>query len=336
MTNKTRKRGQYIIDKFQQSLMPSVTGNSINGLNEDKERRPTIIYWDEPDKLAHGELQNYYDSCARKKLPLRKETAQMTEKRGPDKLNVVNPVQQAGTAIQFTDEVKKFSQEIGVDVVGIARLKKNWVFENHEIKEQNLIVLGNVMNYEETKYAPPSQQCVRSADEVSRTYNKNARDVKTVANWVRDRGWPATAHTGPESESMLFMPAAVEAGLGQLGKHGSLINDEHGSLLRFAIVSTDMPLQMDTERDIGVDDFCMRCQVCVNNCPPDAIFESKQLVRGVEKWFVDFDKCIPYFNETTGCAICIATCPWSLPNTGKRISEKMLRRRLRKASLPLN
>ena len=28
-----------------------------------------------------------------------------------------------------------------------------------------------------------------------------------------------------------------------------------------------------------------------------------------KKWYVDFDKCIPYFAETSGCAICIAVCP---------------------------
>jgi epoxyqueuosine reductase QueG len=53
------------------------------------------------------------------------------------------------------------------------------------------------------------------------------------------------------------------------------------------------------------------------------------MVRGVEKWYVDFDKCIPYFNETHGCGICIAVCPWSRPGTAPRLAEKMLRRRKR-------
>ncbi len=28
------------------------------------------------------------------------------------------------------------------------------------------------------------------------------------------------------------------------------------------------------------------------------------------KWYVDFDKCIPYFTKTHGCTICIEVCPW--------------------------
>jgi ferredoxin len=50
-------------------------------------------------------------------------------------------------------------------------------------------------------------------------------------------------------------------------------------------------------------------------------------VRGAEKWYVDFDKCIGYFNETNGCGICIAECPWSRPGVAPRLAEKLGRRR---------
>ena len=33
---------------------------------------------------------------------------------------------------------------------------------------------------------------------------------------------------------------------------------------------------------------------------PDAIAEGKQMVRAVERWYVDFDKCIPYFAAAAG------------------------------------
>jgi len=52
-------------------------------------------------------------------------------------------------------------------------------------------------------------------------------------------------------------------------------------------------------------------------------------VRGFEKWYVDFDKCIPYFNETHGCGICIAVCPWSRPGAAPRLAEKISRRKKR-------
>ncbi len=118
-----------------------------------------------------------------------------------------------------------------------------------------------------------------------------------------------------------------EAGLGELGKHGSMINDVWGASFRLAAVTTDLPLVPDAPREFGVDDFCTRCQVCVRLCPPDAIYDDKQLVRGARKWYVDFDKCIPYFNDTVGCGICIAECPWSLPGVAPRLVQKLLRRR---------
>jgi epoxyqueuosine reductase len=94
-------------------------------------------------------------------------------------------------------------------------------------------------------------------------------------------------------------------------------------------VVTDMPLSADKPDEFGADGFCTRCQVCINACPVDAITDNKQWVRGVEKWYVDFDKCITYFNETHGCGICIAVCPWSRPGAAPRLAEKMLRRQAR-------
>lgn len=94
-----------------------------------------------------------------------------------------------------------------------------------------------------------------------------------------------------------------------------------------ACVLTDMPLVPDRPEDFGADDFCTSCRICVDACPPDAIYTEKQPVRGARKWYADFDKCVLYFNEHKGCGICIARCPWSRPGTAPRLAEKMLRRR---------
>ena len=128
-----------------------------------------------------------------------------------------------------------------------------------------------------------------------------------------------------------MMPAAIDSGMGQLGKHGSLIHRTMGSSFRLAAVTTDLPLVADSPEDFGSEDFCLNCQICVQACPPGAIENDKQMVRGVEKWYVDFDKCIPYFGETLACGVCLAVCPWSRPGIGPGLSEKMLRRRQRKA-----
>ena len=188
------------------------------------------------------------------------------------------------------------------------------------------------MDHAELAKGPPREEDVSSADEVSRQYNRAARASKAVTNWIRSMGWPAEARTGPMAGDIITIPAAIESGIGQLGKHGSIINDIYGSSFRLASVTTDLPLVADKPRDIGVDDFCTRCQVCSNACPPDAIFPEKQMVRGTMKWYVNFDKCIPYFNDTLGCGICIADCPWSFPSVASKLTQKLLRRRERKSS----
>ena len=57
--------------------------------------------------------------------------------------------------------------------------------------------------------------------------------------------------------------------------------------------------------------------------------KSSREVRGEVKWLVDFDCCIPYFNDTRGCGICIAVCPWSRPGVAPCLADKLSRRRPR-------
>ena len=97
--------------------------------------------------------------------------------------------------------------------------------------------------------------------------------------------------------------------------------------MRIATVLTDLPLAHDAPVDIAVDDLCLGCRRCSLDCPVDAIADHKQMVRGEEKWYVDFDKCAPYFTHTVGCGICIEVCPWTIPGRGPSLSEKLLSKR---------
>jgi Fe-S-cluster-containing hydrogenase component 2 len=54
--------------------------------------------------------------------------------------------------------------------------------------------------------------------------------------------------------------------------------------------------------------------------------KTKQTVRGERKWYVDFDKCIPYFGERLGCALCMVVCPWSRPGVAGNLAAKLARR----------
>jgi epoxyqueuosine reductase QueG len=105
-----------------------------------------------------------------------------------------------------------------------------------------------------------------------------------------------------------------------------LISPQFGAGVRLAAVTTDMPLIPSRPVTFGGDEFCKTCQVCTRECPPGAISPDKQMVRGVERWYVDFDKCIPYFAEAASCGVCIAVCPWTRPDVRPKLLTTMEKR----------
>ena len=220
-------------------------------------------------------------------------------------------------------QIKAKARKLGADLVGIAEVSEETLFEGRDAPHRFCICIGLSMNQEEMQYVPH----VRAATEVMRAYRAVSRISIRLAKHIRKMGWPAKAYGNPNSTDILHIPLAIKAGLGQLGKHGSMISLEHGSNFRLAAVLTDLPLALDEPVDIGVDDLCLQCRRCVVDCPADAIYDIKQMVRGEKKWYVSFDKCIPYFVKTYGCAICIEVCPWSKPGRGPSLSQKLLAKR---------
>jgi epoxyqueuosine reductase QueG len=61
-----------------------------------------------------------------------------------------------------------------------------------------------------------------------------------LATRIRAMGWDACAETNLDvnSSSVVHVPVAIDAGLGQLGKHGSMITQAYGSNVRLATVLT--------------------------------------------------------------------------------------------------
>lgn len=307
-------------------LFPDISGNEINGLGVSEKVRPRHVYWHRPEQLAHGALQAWMIARFAQIPELRDVTSQFGG-RGPKPEPIADRRREAAPA-DWADAVKAFARENEADLVGIAAMDPLWVYDGYTISEPWIVMLGIAMDHGRLATAPTLEATI----EVQAQYNRGARAARALSNWIRRQGWSATPHAGPMAGAVNLIPAALAAGLGELGKHGSIINDELGSSFRLAGVVTDLPLIADRPRVFGADDFCLNCRVCSDACPPAAIFETKQVVRGERKWYVDFDKCLPYFNETLGCGICIAVCPWSRPGVAPNLADKMARRRRRRES----
>ncbi len=304
----------------QSALWPAMSGNVINGLGEPFVRRPSPIYWHAPDATPHGPLQMWF---------LRRTTPLVQIARAERQAALDMPVPPVATDVltqsadAWTRRVKAAALAAGADAVGITRMQPQWVFDGYDVPQQWVIMLAVAHDWDALHTAPAET----AAAEVIRQYGRGIRVAKETAAYLRNSGHDAVPHGGPMAYPMLLVPAAIAAGLGELGKHGSLINRTLGSNLRLACVLTDVPLIADDADDFGADDFCQKCQACANACPPDAIQSEKQLVRGEHRWYVNFDRCLPFFNEHQGCAICLSVCPWNYPDVAPNLVRKMAVRR---------
>jgi epoxyqueuosine reductase QueG len=115
-------------------------------------------------------------------------------------------------------------------------------------------------------------------------------------------------------------------GFGELGRHGSLINEKYGASFRPGFVTTDLPLVEDEPRKFGVQDFCMNCNVCQLNCPGDAIPKDYVVTQGVKRWLIDLEKCYPYSRlRDEYCHLCVDVCPYNVrshPDTYKAFMKE--------------
>lgn len=300
---------------------PPRSGNLINGLGETARRRP--------DPIFHGTGGEVLEWSALDRLfvTLNTSWAMWYSVRNLWALRHANgPVAPEKAAAEdpeaLTTAIKEKARQSGAALVGVTPVVDEHVMSGREIPYRTAICLGFPMDREKMAAVPWK----RANREVMRSYLESTKTAVRLARHIRGLGWPARAF-GLNCNDIQQLPLAINAGIGQLGKHGSLICKDYGSNLRLSSVLTDLPLVPDAPVDIGVDDLCIVCQRCRIDCPPDAIHDEKQMVRGTSKWYVDFDKCAPYFTKTWGCGICIEVCPWSETGQGAVLSAKLLAKR---------
>ena len=300
-----------------------VSGNAINGVGETAARRPSPSFWHPPDQHPWGDLQLLARKNSRK-CPGSTEAFQGAYLY-PELIPVAE-TQSEWPPRQLTEEARKFALAHEADDIGIAPMDPLYVFEGYTIEHPWVIVLALAHNYERLREVPSDESNGVGVCDVGDQYARGTRSSYALANWIRSQGYHADPYPGPMAGALLLIPPAIAAGLGELGKHGSLISPRFGAGVRLAGVTTDMPLVPTAPIRFGADEFCATCQICTQACPPGAITPQKQMVRGVEKWYVNFDKCIPYFAEAASCGICIAECPWTRPSVRPKLLTTMARR----------
>ncbi|MGB7061269.1 MAG: reductive dehalogenase [Candidatus Zixiibacteriota bacterium] len=219
--------------------------------------------------------------------------------------------------------LKKMALHLGAAEVGIARLNPYWVYSHvgrgpepwgAKIKNDHpyVIAFSVEMDYAHVEEAP----LIGISEETALQYLHAQRISIVLAHYIRNLGYQARAHVSGSNYQIMLPSVAYDTGLGELGRFGYLISPRFGARIRLGAVTTEIPLIPDKPIQFGVRDFCEKCKKCAENCPPKAIPDGgKTMVRGVEKWQLDIEKCYHYWRVIgTDCGLCMKVCPFSHPD----------------------
>ncbi len=242
---------------------------------------------------------------------------------------------------RITRDIKKVATWFGADRVGICRLDRRWVYSHiyegqprmgrgserivgkskrQEIPEefQYAVVMAFEQDYDLLMRYPTY---IASAA-TSMGYSRMAITNAYLSAFIRNVGFEAIDCT--TNDVALSIPMAIQAGLGELGRHGLLIAPKFGPRVRISKVITDLPLVPDEPLEFGVTPFCTACEICAEMCPSQSIPYGERTAEpsstsnagGVLKWPTNAETCRMYWARANKpCTICVACCSYNKPDT---------------------
>jgi reductive dehalogenase len=221
--------------------------------------------------------------------------------------------------IEVAEHIKSLCYFMGADIVGICEIP-DYAWYSHdtdgspiEPRHRYAIVVLVDQGYD-TLSAASGDDWISNSQSF-RGYMWGSNIACTVADYIRELGRPAQAHTNFESD-VLHLPLVLQAGLGELSRIGEVVlNPFLGPRFKSSVITTDLAMATDKPIDFGLQDFCSKCMKCANECPCNAIpFGDKVMFNGYEMWKPDVAKCTSYRvtnHKGGGCGRCIKMCPFN-------------------------
>ena len=218
----------------------------------------------------------------------------------------------------FTQRVKEAARFYGAALAGVTRVNPLWLYACNGEEElpgglDTAVVMAIEMDYDLIAASP----AVTAAAAVGLGYSKMAFAALCLARYLTELGWRAVPSG---NDIALSIPLAIDAGLGECGRNGSLITEACGPRVRLCKVFTDAPLAADEPVAFGVRQACEGCTKCAEACPAGAIASGGRTATGPTpsnnpgalKWYVNADKCRAFWAVNgTSCCNCIARCPFN-------------------------
>ncbi len=151
---------------------------------------------------------------------------------------------------------------------------------------------------------------------LGRDYHKLMRNrLQKLADKINNEIGEFTYRAFVDSAPVLEKAIAEKAGLGWIGKHSNLINQDQGSWFFLGELYTNLELPVDKP----AKNHCGTCTSCIDLCPTKAI---------IAPYTIDARRCISYLtielkgsiplefrsmmgNRIYGCDDCQLVCPWT-------------------------
>jgi ferredoxin len=198
---------------------------------------------------------------------------QLTQVDGRTKSETINLTEDENVRL-----IKRVVKYLGSELCGIGTLNQFYVYSHTGrgpdvygkeiiLDHRFAIVFALEMDLAMVAAAPRAPVIV----ETGKQYVEAAKISIILANFIRRMGYSARAHVAGSNYLAMLPPLAWEAGLGELGRMGTLITTKYGPRARLGLVTTSLPLELDKPKILGIQDFCEKCQKCALNCPAQAI-----------------------------------------------------------------
>lgn len=206
-------------------------------------------------------------------------------------------------------EIEEQARALGATDIRYVRLTDDCLLGGLGVPHRYAMVYTVEMGKEALDSAP-SFECFH---EVAKGYLRLATIGNHIAERLRKEGvaaYPGTALGGLTD----YCRVAEKAGLGTIGYHGCLISKTSGAILRINTIyvsAEDLPFEDDDNETAWIRDFCANCKKCVRECPPVAIHDQPKVQENGRSECIETSKCLDYFAENFGCAICIDVCPFT-------------------------
>ncbi|TLU65833.1 tRNA epoxyqueuosine(34) reductase QueG [Thalassotalea litorea] len=249
--------------------------------------------------------------------------------------------------LELAEKIKLWGKELGFSHVGICEpdlsaqepALQNWLDNQYhgnmdymarhgmmraraeELLPGTLRVISARMDYLPTnakfaKILKQTDHAFVSRYALGRDYHKLLRQrLKQLGERIQAHCETLNFRPFVDSAPVLERPLAAKAGLGWIGKHSLLLDQQAGSWFFLGELLVDIPLPNDEP----LEEKCGSCVACIKICPTDAI---------VAPYVVDARRCISYLtielrtaipeefrplmgNRIYGCDDCQLICPWN-------------------------